>query len=107
MGPVLQALARWVQALAVQPARFGASAQATEWDARYSEREGAKWSGRPNGRLQAEVAGLTPGRALDVGCGEGRFCRMLKRHAIRDSIRGKMIRCMMNTEFLTEVLTLQ
>jgi len=29
------------------------------------------WSGRPNGRLVAEVAGLTPGRALDVGCGEG------------------------------------
>jgi SAM-dependent methyltransferase len=29
------------------------------------------WSGRPNGRLLAEVAGLTPGRALDVGCGEG------------------------------------
>jgi len=29
------------------------------------------WSGRPNGRLVAEVAELTPGRALDVGCGEG------------------------------------
>jgi SAM-dependent methyltransferase len=29
------------------------------------------WSGRPNGRLVAEVAALTPGRALDVGCGEG------------------------------------
>lgn len=29
------------------------------------------WSGRPNGRLVAEVAGLTAGRALDVGCGEG------------------------------------
>ena len=31
---------------------------------------------------------------------------LLKRHAIKDSIRGKMIRCLMNTEFLTEVLTL-
>lgn len=51
--------------------RFGSAAQATDWDARYSEQEGAKWSGRPNGRLQAEVADLTPGRALDVGCGEG------------------------------------
>jgi SAM-dependent methyltransferase len=51
--------------------RFGAAAHATEWDARYSEREGVMWSGRPNGRLQAEVVGLTPGRALDVGCGEG------------------------------------
>jgi SAM-dependent methyltransferase len=51
--------------------RFGAAAQAAEWDERYSERDGAMWSGRPNGRLVAEVAGLTPGRALDVGCGEG------------------------------------
>jgi SAM-dependent methyltransferase len=51
--------------------RFGAAAQASEWDARYSERDGAMWSGRPNGRLVAEVADLTPGRALDVGCGEG------------------------------------
>jgi SAM-dependent methyltransferase len=51
--------------------RFGSAAQAAEWDARYSEHDGARWSGRPNGRLLAEVAGLTPGRALDVGCGEG------------------------------------
>ncbi len=51
--------------------RFGAAAQAAEWDARYSERDGAMWSGRPNGRLVAEIAGLTPCRALDVGCGEG------------------------------------
>jgi predicted transposase YbfD/YdcC len=32
---------------------------------------------------------------------------LLKRHPINDSLRGKMARCMMNTEFLTEVLTLQ
>ncbi len=51
--------------------QFGAAAQAAEWDARYSERDGAMWSGRPNGRLVADVADLTPGRALDVGCGEG------------------------------------
>jgi SAM-dependent methyltransferase len=51
--------------------RFGAAAQAAEWDARYDEHDGAMWSGRPNGRLLAEVAGLPPGRALDVGCGEG------------------------------------
>jgi SAM-dependent methyltransferase len=51
--------------------RFGAAAQAAEWDARYSERDGTMWSGCPNGRLVAEVADLTPGRALDVGCGEG------------------------------------
>ena len=29
------------------------------------------WSGRPNPQLVAEVSGLTPGTALDVGCGEG------------------------------------
>jgi SAM-dependent methyltransferase len=51
--------------------RFGTVPQAVEWDARYSERAGSMWSGRPNGRLVAEVADLTPGRALDVGCGEG------------------------------------
>ena len=47
------------------------AAQAAEWDARYSEHDGGRWSGRPNGRLLAEVATLTPGLALDVGCGEG------------------------------------
>lgn len=51
--------------------RFGAAAQAAEWDARYGERDGAMWSGRPNGRLVAEVGDLSPGRALDIGCGEG------------------------------------
>ena len=51
--------------------RSGPAAQAAEWDARYSESDGARWSGRPNGRLIAEVAALKPGLALDVGCGEG------------------------------------
>jgi predicted transposase YbfD/YdcC len=32
---------------------------------------------------------------------------LLKRHPIKDSIRGKMIRCMLNTDFLAEVLTLK
>jgi predicted transposase YbfD/YdcC len=32
---------------------------------------------------------------------------LLKRHSSKDSLRGKMIRCMMNTDFLTEVLTIQ
>jgi SAM-dependent methyltransferase len=48
-----------------------AQAQTTEWNARYSESDGPRWSGRPNGRLVVEVSDLTPGRALDVGCGEG------------------------------------
>lgn len=41
-----------------------------DWDARYASAEQV-WSGQPNTALVAEVAGLTPGRALDVGCGEG------------------------------------
>jgi SAM-dependent methyltransferase len=41
-----------------------------QWDQRYAERE-RLWSGQPNGALVAEVAGLKPGRVLDVGCGEG------------------------------------
>jgi SAM-dependent methyltransferase len=41
-----------------------------DWDERYGGQE-QLWSGQPNGALVAEVAGLTPGRVLDVGCGEG------------------------------------
>jgi 2-polyprenyl-3-methyl-5-hydroxy-6-metoxy-1,4-benzoquinol methylase len=40
------------------------------WDERYSGPEKI-WSGDPNPQLVAEVARLTPGTALDVGCGEG------------------------------------
>lgn len=40
------------------------------WDAHYGQRPQV-WSGRPNALLVREVADLTPGRALDVGCGEG------------------------------------
>ena len=32
---------------------------------------------------------------------------LLKRHPVNDSLRGKMIRCMLNTQFLAEVLALQ
>lgn len=41
-----------------------------QWDSRYAEQE-RLWSGNPNGALVAEVEGLSPGRVLDVGCGEG------------------------------------
>ncbi len=41
-----------------------------EWDERYAESDRV-WSGQPNGALIAEVAGMPPGRVLDVGCGEG------------------------------------
>ena len=40
------------------------------WDERYAGSTRV-WSGKPNQRLVEQVAGLTPGRALDVGCGEG------------------------------------
>ncbi len=39
------------------------------WEQRYSGER--VWSGEVNAQLAAEVADLTPGRALDVGCGEG------------------------------------
>lgn len=40
------------------------------WERRYGERDRI-WSGRPNQALVGVVAGLPPGRALDLGCGEG------------------------------------
>lgn len=43
-----------------------------EWDERYERHGGEQmWSGEPNGSLVIETRGLVPGRALDVGCGEG------------------------------------
>lgn len=40
------------------------------WEAFYGEGRG-RWSGKPNRSLVDEVSGLTPGTALDLGCGEG------------------------------------
>jgi SAM-dependent methyltransferase len=40
------------------------------WDNRYGERDRI-WSGRPNASMVAAVVSLTPGRVLDLGCGEG------------------------------------
>ncbi len=40
-----------------------------DWDRRYGGDR--VWSGNPNGALVAEIAELAPGRALDVGAGEG------------------------------------
>ncbi|UNK45224.1 class I SAM-dependent methyltransferase [Arthrobacter sulfonylureivorans] len=42
----------------------------TFWDARYGERPRI-WSGAVNQVLADTAPGLTPGRALDLGCGEG------------------------------------
>ena len=43
------------------------------WDDRYRSAGGSGqlWSGQPNPQLVAQTAGLTPGEALDAGCGEG------------------------------------
>lgn len=51
------------------PAPVRRSANEADWDRRYGGER--IWSGNPNGTLVAEVAGLAPGRALDVGAGEG------------------------------------
>lgn len=42
-----------------------------DWDDRYAGTE-LIWTAEPNRFLVAEVAGLVPGRALDLACGEGR-----------------------------------
>ncbi|HEV7626324.1 MAG TPA: class I SAM-dependent methyltransferase [Streptomyces sp.] len=44
--------------------------QGKTWDEWYAESEQV-WSGRPNVVLVRETAGTEPGRALDLGCGEG------------------------------------
>ncbi|SDZ51659.1 Methyltransferase domain-containing protein [Asanoa ishikariensis] len=46
------------------------------WDDLYGSRDQV-FSGRPNGVLVTEVTDLPPGRALDVGCGEGADARWL------------------------------
>ena len=45
------------------------SGNQADWDHRYGGER--VWSGNPNGTLVNEVSGLEPGRALDVGAGEG------------------------------------
>jgi len=42
-----------------------------DWNARYAQKE-LLWTAAPNRRFAEEVAGLAPGRALDLACGEGR-----------------------------------
>jgi SAM-dependent methyltransferase len=44
---------------------------ASFWEDLYTARGGAIWSGNANAPLVAAVDALSPGRALDLGCGEG------------------------------------
>ncbi|WP_457207962.1 class I SAM-dependent methyltransferase, partial [Nocardioides sp. P5_C9_2] len=44
---------------------------AGDWDARYAASE-LVWSRGPNQQVATECAGLAPGRAVDLACGEGR-----------------------------------
>ena len=52
---------------------------AAEWDTIYAEKH-AIWSGEPNAQLVAETTSLSPGTALDVGCGEGADAVWLAQH---------------------------
>ena len=49
---------------------------AAAWDERYAA-TALVWSAGPNQFVEAELAALPPGRALDLACGEGRNARWL------------------------------
>jgi chemotaxis protein methyltransferase CheR len=52
------------------------------WEQFYGDTE-RKWSGRVNTRLVEVASGLPPGRALDLGCGEGADAIWLAEHGWR------------------------
>jgi thioredoxin reductase/predicted O-methyltransferase YrrM len=57
------------------------SANQADWDHRYGN--DPLWSGNPNGTLVNEISGRIPGRALDVGAGEGADALWLAEHGWR------------------------
>ncbi len=52
------------------------------WDERYGSAEQV-WSGQPNAQLVTQATGLSPGDALEVGCGEGADAIWLAAHGWR------------------------
>ncbi len=53
--------------------------QREKWNARYASRP-LVWSAEPNGLFVELVRDRVPGRALDIGCGEGRNALWLAEH---------------------------
>src|SRR5664279_4414429 len=47
------------------------SMSAADWDSRYRGTD-LVWGATPNSWVEQETAGLAPGRAVDLACGEGR-----------------------------------
>jgi SAM-dependent methyltransferase len=59
-----------------------AGMDAEAWNERYRASE-LVWSAGPNQFVEAELAGLPPGRAVDLACGEGRNAIWLARRGWR------------------------
>ena len=57
----------------------GPGSDVAHWDQRYADRE-RLWSAEPNVTVAEIVGPMTPGRALDLGAGEGRHATWLAQH---------------------------